>query len=67
VGIVKWLREQANDNEDEIAASLAEDFCNWTDGDVKRRKVLQLFRDDYWDVAEPSEASEGGVYYDEDL
>lgn len=67
VEIVKWLREQAGDSEDEIAASLAEDFCNWTDGDTKRQKVLQLFRDDYWDASETSEASEGSDYDDEDL
>ncbi|CAJ1930380.1 unnamed protein product [Cylindrotheca closterium] len=67
VEIVKWLREQASDSEDDIAASLAEDFCNWTDGDVKRQQVLQLFRDDYWDASETSKASEGDEYYDEDL
>ncbi|KAL3944689.1 MAG: hypothetical protein SGBAC_001247 [Bacillariaceae sp.] len=67
VEIVKWLREQASDNEDEIAASLAKDFCNWTDGDAKRKQVLQLFQDDYWDATEATEASEGGTYYDLDF
>jgi ankyrin repeat protein len=50
VEIVQWIREQATHEDDEIAASLAEDFFMWTDGDEKRKQVLQLFRDDdYWD------------------
>ena len=41
--IVQWIREQAQGEDDEIAARLAEDFCLWTDGDASRKKVLQLF------------------------
>ena len=51
IEIVKWLRDQvdANDEDDIAALSLAEDFYTWTDGeDVRRRQVLQLFRDDYF-------------------
>ena len=32
-----------------IAVSLAKDFCDWKDGDARRQKVVQLFRDDYWE------------------
>lgn len=49
VNIVKWLREQAEGDDDSMAASLAEDFYTWTNGDNKRKEVLQLFHDDYWD------------------
>lgn len=48
--IVEWLRNQAeSSDDDDIAASLAQDFFHWTDGDAKRKRVLQLFMDDYWD------------------
>lgn len=48
--VVQWLRERAagSGENDEIAAALAEDFYLWTDGNERRRKVLQLFQDDYW-------------------
>jgi ankyrin repeat protein len=53
IEVVKWIREKlSSEDDDEIAAQLAEDFCVWTDGDAKRKKVLQLFRDDYWDDRE---------------
>jgi hypothetical protein len=51
VEIVQWLREEQTtpSEDDEIAASLANDFYVWTDGeDAKRRQVLQLFQDDYY-------------------
>ena len=44
VEIVKWLREQGDGQDDQSAASLAQDFYAWTDGDAKRREVLQLFQ-----------------------
>ena len=49
--VVQWIKDKLDftSDDDEIAAKLAEDFFVWTDGDLKRRKVLQLFRDDYWD------------------
>jgi ankyrin repeat protein len=56
VEIVKWLREQASGDDDDVAASLAEDFYTWTDGNIKRKQVLQLFRDDYWDPLTEDEA-----------
>lgn len=59
--IVKWLREQSNDDDndgDMAARSLAEDFYTWTDGDAKRKQVLQLFRDDYFVEDTSFEAAE---------
>ena len=44
--LVKWQRTGGNDH---TAARLAEDFYQWTDGDARRKQILQLFRDDYWD------------------
>eukprot|EP00980_Cylindrotheca_fusiformis_P003117 scaffold721_cov131-Cylindrotheca_fusiformis.AAC.7 len=61
--IVRWLREQACGDDDEIAASLAKDLDTWTDGDSQRRQVLQLFRDDYWETAtETAESQHTGGF-----
>jgi ankyrin repeat protein len=58
VEIARWLREIAstrNQKEDDlIAAQLAEDFVRWdsehSESDRQRRKkVLELFQDEYWD------------------
>ncbi len=47
--VVQWL-QVAGSEKDEIAAALAQDFCVWAEGDEKRRQVLKLFQDDYWNV-----------------
>jgi hypothetical protein len=43
--VVKWLRNDvlSADNDDIVAASLAQDFVTWTEGDEKRQLVLSLF------------------------
>lgn len=56
--VVQWIQDHLSvsneDGGDKIAAQLAKDFCVWTDGDSKRRRLLQLFSDDYWeDGTEP--------------
>jgi ankyrin repeat protein len=50
--VVEWLRNEvlSKDEDDLIAASLAQDFVAWTDGDEKRKLVLSLFQD--WDSIE---------------
>lgn len=57
VDVVQWLRGVGRE-EDSIAASLAEDFCVWTEGDEKRKQVLTLFQDDYWNAASDEEEEE---------
>lgn len=44
---VKWLRKDvlSANQDDIIAASLAQDFVAWTEGDEKRQLVLSLFDD----------------------
>jgi ankyrin repeat protein len=50
VEVVEWLRREIiskDDNEDTVAAALAWDFVDWTDGqDEGRKQVLDLFEDD---------------------
>jgi ankyrin repeat protein len=68
VEIVQWLRDQCyNGDDDQIAASLAQDFVDWTDGDGKRKQVLQLFRDDYWDEGTESDDSAVDINSEEEL
>lgn len=45
--VVRWLRDEvlSRDDDDIIAASLAQDFVAWTDGDEKRQLVLSLFQE----------------------
>ncbi|KAI2510492.1 hypothetical protein MHU86_3912 [Fragilaria crotonensis] len=47
VDVVKWLRKDvlSANQDDIIAASLAQDFVAWTEGDEKRQLVLSLFDD----------------------
>jgi ankyrin repeat protein len=47
--VVEWLHEEvlSEDEDDTIAAALAQDFVAWTDGDEKRKLVLSLFQDWY--------------------
>jgi ankyrin repeat protein len=48
VQVVEWLRSSCNNNEnDSIAASLAQEFVDWTNGDERRQQVLSLFEDWY--------------------
>jgi ankyrin repeat protein len=66
VDVVQWLREltmKLNDKDDDVvAAQLAADFVDWADRtdvsnevSARRKQVLQLFQDDYWDLAEDTE------------
>jgi ankyrin repeat protein len=53
--VVRYIRELAestgNGGGDEAAARLAADFVGWGGADTKRRKqVLQLLQNDYWDL-----------------
>jgi ankyrin repeat protein len=50
--VVQWLRDRmAKEGEhDEVAAALAENFCNWKVGDERRKDIMKLFQDDYWDA-----------------
>ena len=47
--VVAWLRETLHSDEafaeDSAAYSLAQDFVQWTEGDDRRRQVLELFED----------------------
>jgi ankyrin repeat protein len=46
VDIVEWLRTEVITGEDDrIAAQLARDFVDWTEGDKERQQVLDLFGD----------------------
>jgi ankyrin repeat protein len=68
VEIVQWLKDQGySGDDDKIAATLARDFVDWTDGDVKRKQVLQLFRDDYWDEGTESEYSVVDINSEQEL
>jgi hypothetical protein len=44
--VVTWLRHEVLTDEDNtMAASLAQDFVAWTDGDERRKEILSLFQD----------------------
>ena len=47
--VVEWLQQEhlAASLADSTAYNLAQDFVHWTDGDERRKQVLQLFRDWY--------------------
>lgn len=68
VDVARWLREVAavsgNDDNDLIAAQLAEDFVRWDSdssesGRQQRRKVLELFQDDSWELDSEDEEEQG--------
>mmetsp|Transcript_51231 Transcript_51231/g.52194 ORF Transcript_51231/g.52194 Transcript_51231/m.52194 type:complete len:628 (-) Transcript_51231:210-2093(-) len=59
VDVIQWLRERAmvleEDNDDLIAKQLAADFASWSGehagkDTVRRKQVLKLFEDDYWEL-----------------
>ena len=45
--VVQWLRSSLRTEDDDVAWNLAQDFVRWTDGDSSRRRVLQLFEEDW--------------------
>jgi ankyrin repeat protein len=68
--VVEWLLSGCSDDVDEVAHSLAQDFVEWTD-DPQRKKVLQLFDQDWYfdeltgteDREEQLLEEEEGVYF----
>jgi len=55
IDVVQWLKEcmtkknMGGEEEDVAAATLAEHFSIWLDGDETRKKILNLFQDEnYW-------------------
>jgi len=59
VDVIQWLRERAmvleEDNDDLIAKQLAADFASWSGehagkDTIRRKQVLKLFEDDYWEL-----------------
>ncbi|KAG7359247.1 ankyrin repeat domain protein [Nitzschia inconspicua] len=74
--IARWLKELSStsigngNHHDLIAAQLAEDFVRW-DSDrsehdrLQRRKILELFQEEYWDLGKDSNEEEDFVGEDE--
>ncbi|KAG7355211.1 ankyrin repeat domain protein [Nitzschia inconspicua] len=75
--IARWLKELSStstgngNHHDLIAAQLAEDFVRW-DSDrsehdkLQRRKILELFQEEYWDLGKGDDDDEEEVVVDED-
>ena len=67
--VVQFLLERRGNGDvkdDDIAASLAQDFVDWGTGNdqKKRKQVLQLFRDDYWLDEESDGVADGSSIID---
>jgi len=47
--VVQWLGDEIvkDGQDDSMAYSLAQDFVHWTEGDRRRKQILQLFQDWY--------------------